>query len=347
MDQQKAPCINVDSPNGPTVPTRKPHRKQHVKSQRQKEEKRIADLNLLQQIDDSYEQRVQDYLNIPGMIANYERLRETVKRVDFERYFNTLESRLDGFQTNRDQCVSEFQQQETNLFLMIPLSLAQQKRFVSVLMKFINSDEEAKYYVWTAFINKMYLHAPNMDKVSLHQSNNSTLDDPAEPIPKSLFLSLLYVLSNAYVEQAIQRNMFEWDTNAMYEIIGLLDRKTAQNVLTKLALRRVLTNGDLERTYYDQFMERVQFYIIAHTNFYARVLESFELPAACHGALLAYNQYTKYMEQQDTKKPILFTSQGQTVELKIAKLTPGSQEHKRMAAIVAKITRACKQQLPF
>lgn len=318
----------------------------------EKERKRMEEDEILDQLVSQQDEQFKKYANQPGMEWDYGTLRAKWKNVDFDTYFNVLEDQIKTFlklprlSSECDHYISEWQKQETNYFLMIPLSQNQQKRLISVLFSSLQRPE-ARFYLWTSFVNKMYLHYPDiLSSYSLKEIESGDLDNEEEAVPKSSFMKMLHTLCDMYVQKAIQMKNVKWDPEVMYEIIGMMSKTTAQHALTKLAIRLSLAKED-EKRFYSEFMEQFQFYIIAHTNFYARVLETFDLPQACHGAVVAYEIYKMYMDEQDASSPIQFISKRKTLSIPIAKLRVGSNEQKRMSKIARKIKEICDLQIPF
>lgn len=302
----------------------------------QKKKKRQDEMQRLKQLEEKQESSYREYVSMPGTILDIQRMRDIMSKVDFTLFFDTLDSRLDMFLRgeNKDQCIKEWSQQETNLFLLMTLTLAEQKRFVASVFRFVEN-EDARHFVWTPMITNIYLHLPEITNIkTILTGESSAVED--ELISKSVFISLVDLFSDAYIQRAIEERNVSWDDNAMFEIIGLLNRKSAEYLLTKLAIRRSLVSAE-DALYYDYYMSKISFYVKAHINYYARSIEyGFVLPRGIYGAQMAYKKYLTYMEEQDVKTPLAFQFRGAKFSLKI-KNPSGGKEEQNMKRVANKI----------
>jgi hypothetical protein len=306
----------------------------------EKLKKKEEEEKLLEQLEEEKKNRLEKYTNLPGMITNLQDERLRLQNLDFTFFLKSLETSLFIYQSANEvdeviqkECIEEWQKQEVNNFLLLPLTLTQQKQLVSVMMKCLDIQDAVKY-IWTPFFAKMYLFTPDIPKASTYkQVSSGELDNPQDPIGVSTFTSLLYLFMDTYVQIAIEKQNLKWDVGAMYEIIGLLNRFTLVMMFTKLSIKHSLASSDDAR-YYNEFVDCFSGYVLAHTNFYAQTLEdNFQLPESCVGAELAYKKYKDYMDEQNTKVPISFTFKGETRQFKVMSLGTNSREYQRMKEV--------------
>lgn len=166
---------------------------------------------------------------------------------------------------SRERCVEGFRQQGVRHFLVLPLAFSDQKRIAAVVMKIMllsknEENYEARALVAEGIFDFLFSNAPRIpdDATILSLASKQLDDDATDSILKSTFFSVLYVLSDAYIQQAIAIGDEKWSEPTLLRIRGLLQPHTAKLLCEKLSKFSDLVDDPQKRICYKSTFEKVQ-----------------------------------------------------------------------------------------